>query len=888
MASHPLAELLESVTDAVSALVLYASEAGNRGVVLKNATASDGVAIAVNFFASQAQHTVLKWQELGTQEMAEKMDENIHELRSCTEKLVNAFKSVVRDPTDDEQKNVLVQEGKDLLKWMIAIIQQNDLYGVMLALKHTVLAQQLISDCDFSTFAVDDYDLLLESVGNQLSLRLEVTHDAKTRQILNEARSELERLREPFATVVKRSWVEPNFKTKLPVIHHPMLLTLEKAVKGIKLSAKSPFNLSLLDNELSDFVFKEDELEAITVSAVDFEDVLRAIKKAIQEGDEFELERAIRTIDKDVEAQIEVAEEIITQIANEHLRDEMTKRVTGTKTEFYSLMGKMKQESHAALLSNDPSRVDDVLCGVNKMFNTVMEGKALNEIQTSVLSLGALLDELPTVIDARNVSEAKALTKDIQNEIKVQKVMANVVADCIDEEFRKQRVLGNTRKIEVFSVAIPTSVTNSLQGVPKAREQLEKILFGMKVVSGELVTAVSVSTPQEILESAGRIDNTIRNLNLLCQSPFSHEEEIITGLQSLVGKIRPQIQLINQWAPSLKDDSEKSDLIQAKVCALQELVTKVVANTNNLLKSPPEGNEMLTAKKMVLSSLEKLSMANKQVVRLSMDSTDDMFEGHCGKVSADCIQLKAAIKSGDVPTIAQSLAAYKLDLQDSLFLAELVKLDLDDEKLLNNLLSTSNTLASQLDNLLPAVKAFAGNPNSVETEKVFDEYLSHLTEDLEGLVHLTDLASPEDQMMFNSKSLGTLTKNCLKNLENKDFAKAQTKMKDIKKKTSKQLQLSALVSSHCETSPELAQQITEQVSKLENLRNDLEGHVIKLQKDPTSRSALSKVKAACNQFRKQAELTSEISENIKTCKKEAAEKEKEKAKQARLAEEERV
>jgi hypothetical protein len=113
----------------------------------------------------------------------------------------------------------------------------------------------------------------------------------------------------------------PAMKSKIPIIHSPLIETLEKAERAIKLSAKSPYDLSMLDNEMTNFNFGDD-LAAITVSAsgmcffftlfllvflfVDFQDQLKAIKKAVKDCDEFELERALRAIEKNVLAQIAV------------------------------------------------------------------------------------------------------------------------------------------------------------------------------------------------------------------------------------------------------------------------------------------------------------------------------------------------------------------------------------------------------------------------------------------------------------------------------------------------------------------------------------------------------------------------------------------------------
>lgn len=140
------------------------------------------------------------------------------------------------------------------------------------------LAIQLLRTIDSTTFAVDDYALLLQAVGVQLDIRKEEAHESRTRQILSEAKAELEQLSTPFVSIVKRSWTvykllsvtltlqDPGFKSKIPIILGPLNESLDKAAKGIKLSAKSPFDLSMLDSDMSNFNFKDDELAAITVS----------------------------------------------------------------------------------------------------------------------------------------------------------------------------------------------------------------------------------------------------------------------------------------------------------------------------------------------------------------------------------------------------------------------------------------------------------------------------------------------------------------------------------------------------------------------------------------------------------------------------------------------
>lgn len=134
--SITLEQLLESVSDAVSALVLFAAEASNNTAVLKNLTAgAQGVQAAVNYLASQAEATVAKWKDLGSDEMAAKMQASIDGLRTCVKAIADACIGIQKDPSNPAPKAAILDEGKDLMKWMVSLLQFNDLYDVMVALK---------------------------------------------------------------------------------------------------------------------------------------------------------------------------------------------------------------------------------------------------------------------------------------------------------------------------------------------------------------------------------------------------------------------------------------------------------------------------------------------------------------------------------------------------------------------------------------------------------------------------------------------------------------------------------------------------------------------------------------------------------------------------------
>jgi len=99
------------------------------------------------------------------------------------------------------------------------------------------------------------------------------------------------------------------------------------------------------------------------------------------------------------------------------------------------------------MMSGDFTKVNKLINDLEKLFNNISEELALHEVQKAALSIDALLEEIPPAVDAKDVVEARALNKDVQKEVARQAAMAKVIADGLDDEYRKQRILGNVADI---------------------------------------------------------------------------------------------------------------------------------------------------------------------------------------------------------------------------------------------------------------------------------------------------------------------------------------------------------------------------------------------------------------------------------------------------------
>lgn len=111
-----------------------------------------------------------------------------------------------------------------LLEWPmlmpVTLIQLNDMYDVCVALKQVNVMKILMADIYDDVFPADDfmvrriyfvflltdYQVLSETVQNQLRNRLGRTHDSRAKVWLTESIEEMGELSTPLITLVKRSW----------------------------------------------------------------------------------------------------------------------------------------------------------------------------------------------------------------------------------------------------------------------------------------------------------------------------------------------------------------------------------------------------------------------------------------------------------------------------------------------------------------------------------------------------------------------------------------------------------------------------------------------------------------------------------------------------------
>ena len=108
--------------------------------------------------------------------------------------------------------------------------------------------------------------VLIQAVQQILDRRLLNCHESRAKQWLKECKEELGELSTPLVMLVKRSWTDESFIPKIRIVLEPFNASIDKCIKALKLSAKSPFDLGLLD-KAADFNVRDEDIDDIVVTS---------------------------------------------------------------------------------------------------------------------------------------------------------------------------------------------------------------------------------------------------------------------------------------------------------------------------------------------------------------------------------------------------------------------------------------------------------------------------------------------------------------------------------------------------------------------------------------------------------------------------------------------
>jgi hypothetical protein len=171
-------DLLETVADAVSALVIFSQEAHeNKRTMTNLQSGAKGVKAATDYLIQSAGYTISTWRKVGSPEMvpyycifiivfisiflvdclnkgphyefqlqefesntgcffeADKMSEACNAINQAAQQILEAANELMQDPMRQTAKQNILDAGKNIMRAMVRLLQFNDIYEIVMILR---------------------------------------------------------------------------------------------------------------------------------------------------------------------------------------------------------------------------------------------------------------------------------------------------------------------------------------------------------------------------------------------------------------------------------------------------------------------------------------------------------------------------------------------------------------------------------------------------------------------------------------------------------------------------------------------------------------------------------------------------------------------------------
>eukprot|EP01122_Echinamoeba_exundans_P008589 TRINITY_DN2874_c0_g1_i1.p1 TRINITY_DN2874_c0_g1~~TRINITY_DN2874_c0_g1_i1.p1 ORF type:complete len:1071 (-),score=258.53 TRINITY_DN2874_c0_g1_i1:58-3219(-) len=882
-------DLLDSVADAVSALVMFASESKNdRRLLTSLRTGVTAVTEAVNFLVGEATVTVKLWREFGNTVIADEMQQCNDGIRTAANDVEESVKTLASQLDDADAKATLLDAGKGIMKFMVRLLQLNDLYEVTVILKQIQLLRELMKERDSKTFAFDEFGMLLGLLGDLLSRRLLSVHDTKVRTMMQDATSELGKITQPLRDTLEEfqsSYDPSSVKSRREVLISTLNLTLKKAYEATKLSAKSPFDLSMLDKEFDDFGDLE---EVVNVRGLD--DSLDALAEAIRNGDENAMESILRRMKKELESQLEAAEEAANSTSDPNLRAKLLAAVDGLRSRLNDMMEQLGAAARDALHKRDPELLKALIAEIKKASAQLLEGPAKDQMLQRAANIESLLRSLQKAVANKDGLEAVAVVRDIAGEIDDAGDLARTLAQNItDDPFRADRLLTTASGLDGEKDELGLATSAALRGLsPETLARLQASMQRVRDGMNSLVSASLMTSPQEMVDNAAQIEKALQGVELSGHTAKKNPAAVTNSVSVVVSKVKPQLELALAYAE--KQDAETKRGVSEATDALKQATANLVTVARGVVADASDPKvDLATLQRRLQDAIDRARKANMGLVEAATDAADEEIKGLVAKLRGDVAKMRDAASTGDVETAAAGMAETKDNTKRLAILARISADGMEDMDLKHALLKLSGDLGEGLmEKLIPAMKAALADPSNskkqAELNALFERLLSLASE----VEKISGEASPEDKMAQNAKRMNKIADRESSQVVSGNSAEAAASLKEIRSLLLRHRQLANAVVERCSHDPSVADELMEAVAELEEL---YKGVIVATKADGSKSAASQRVDTpkAVEAFKKQSTKTGDLALGVRIKRKEAerraAEEAERKRKEALAAEE---
>ncbi|EFA84300.1 putative actin binding protein [Heterostelium album PN500] len=470
------------------------------------------------------------------------------------------------------------------------------------------------------------------------------------------------------------------------------------------------------------------------------EEQLAKLRQAAHEGDKKEVQNGLRTIRKALYDELNIAKSIARSTDDEQLREALEAAILKAEENLQSMIEDLYKFANETVDDPTNSRavqsLDNIIAMIDGLNSNLVGAVSRDLVETNTRELEAKISELASAIRNSQHETAVATLKEIITDIKKQAAISEPAANYIatTDEARANRVKDRAADL----VAVGPNLVKAVKAVITDHSQENQLAVAQQITAlvdtnRELTNAVLMTTEQEILENAAKIDADMRRIkkNLESGQPINMAE-----VKSLVRKMNNQIRLAHQHANTLKDPNAKRHLLES-TDNLNKLVNLLVEACKNSLTDPE-------TKRQISELLADIARANIGLFNdgTMLSAADELVLGTPNLLKL-ISKLEEAIASGDPDAIRLALKELQAEIQKQLFLARIAESSIDDPERRKQLQDAILHLETLNNSLYPQVMDFLNDPNNPAIRDGLNNLLRRLRDGVENVSAIAATSATE-------------------------------------------------------------------------------------------------------------------------------------------------
>ncbi|KYQ94436.1 putative actin binding protein [Tieghemostelium lacteum] len=575
------------------------------------------------------------------------------------------------------------------------------------------------------------------------------------------------------------------------------------------------------------------------------DDDMRALKKAVMDGDKKETQKALRQVRAHLYDQLDMAKALSRTTQDQTVQQALESAILKVDEQLADLINDLYGASNKAV--DDPSNpsaiqaLDDVIASIDSLKGGITGAVSKELIANNTRELEAKLTQLVHSIKNSDQEQSIQTLKAIIEQVKNQASLAELASINIAEVDENRAARIKERAVDLTSTApelVKAVKANLVELTPDNLQALGQSINLVRDNNRDLSNAILLSTEEELLENSSKIDQDMRKIQTLLAEgkPIS-----MADVNSLMKKMNNQIRLANQHAQTLKDPQAKKQLLESTqqlnsmVNQLLEACKKHVANPNDV-----------QARKEVQDLLRQAIKANIDLMGGSLSAADELVYGTPNLLKL-IQRLEEAILNGNPDEIKMAFRELNEELTRQLFLARIAESEITDPERKKQLQDAILELETLQNNLFPSIMQLLANPDSKEAKEALYSLLGRLKSQVEKVNSIAS-TNPSEHLQSKSYTIAQELHRMEKAVKINNAQEANDSIQKALNGIKQQIQLSKHIAEHTDNLPQ-KRAINELSDKLEKQALVLQAAVKESLANPGNAAAKAKVQEASAQTR---------------------------------------